>query len=77
MPRKRLAVGSRGSHSRGWGQMGLYICLWQVQRWISNGHRMPDRHRVMSGLGFTGDTRCCWPFSEQCLLPTGPRDLKS
>ncbi|EDL40338.1 mCG148403 [Mus musculus] len=23
------------------------------------------------------NTRCCWPFSEQCLLPTGPRDLKS
>lgn len=78
MSRKRLPVGGRGVGTPGdGGQMGLYIGQWQVQSGLAMGTKCQTGTEFCRDSRLPGTPVAVGRFSEQHLLPTGPRNLKS
>lgn len=78
MSGKRLPVGARGVGTPGdGGQMGLYTGQRQVQSGLAMGTECQTGTEFCRDSSLPGTPVAVGCFSEQHLLPTGPRDLKS
>ncbi|EDL97031.1 rCG63311 [Rattus norvegicus] len=57
--------------------MGLYIGQWQVQSGLAMGTKCQTGTEFCRDSRLPGTPVAVGRFSEQHLLPTGPRNLKS
>lgn len=61
-PGRGCLEGSRAATPEDRTRTGSACARGRCRDGFSQGHRMPDRPRVMLGFGFTGGTCCCWLF---------------